>query len=94
MTETPTTPFSNKADILAEFWIDYKNDTQFEDFITYNDLGLPLAYAVSVGIVESTALSDNFINETFEMFLEILSLKDTGWEDLGEILAANAESQT
>ncbi len=94
MTETPTTPFSERADILAELWIEYKNDVQFEDFITYNDLGLPLAYAVSVGIVESSPLAENFINETFEMFLELLSLTDTGWESLADIFTANSESQT
>lgn len=80
------TKFSNKCDILAELWLDYKNDVEFEDFISYNDLGLPLAYAISNGIVGRSKLSEGFISETFDLFLEGLDVKDTGFETLSEIL--------
>lgn len=81
----PTT-YENKCDILAELWINHKNDDEFEDFITYNDLGLPLAYAVSTGIADSNPKIENFINETFEALLEGLERDDEGFEALSEIL--------
>lgn len=81
----PTT-YANKCDILAELWINHKNDDEFEDFITYNDLGLPLAYAVSTGIAETNPKIEDFINETFTTLLESLEREDEGFEDLAEIL--------
>ena len=86
MTDSPTTPFSSKCDILGDLWIEYKNDTEFADFIEYNDLGLPLAYAISNGIVESTPIAEGFITETFDLFLEGLELEDTGFETLSDVL--------
>jgi hypothetical protein len=92
MTETPTTPYSNRCDILAELWVEYKHDAKFQDFFDYNDLGLPLAYAISVGIVSSSDLSANFVNETFELFLDVLGIEsDTGFESLSDIIVLATE---
>jgi hypothetical protein len=77
----------NKIAILADLWINYRNDQNFEDFIAYNDLGLPLAYLLNEGIVNRTDRALAFINETFELLLAGLELKDTGWTDLDEMLA-------
>ena len=75
----------NKAEILSELWINYKDDVNFEDFISYNDLGLPLAYAISMNIVKGTELSDKFINETFTLLLASLEVEDQGFENLDDI---------
>jgi hypothetical protein len=85
----PSTPITNKADILADLWQDYRNDEDFQDFIEYNDLGLPLAYAVSNGIVESNPMVEQFIDESFRLLLLGLEIKeDTGFETLDDILSA------
>jgi hypothetical protein len=65
----------------------YRDEEGFEDFVEYNDLGLPLAYLVSTGVVE--AKSDQakaFINETFDLLLSGSKVEDTGFETLDEIL--------
>jgi hypothetical protein len=56
--------------------------------MSYNDLGLPLAYAVSSSIIPSNVLVDNFINETFDMLLSILGIEDEGFESLTDIFFA------
>lgn len=87
MTEqTPTTYFS-KASILADLWLNYRNDEEFQDFIEYNDIGLPLAYAIANDIVKSTDIAERFINETFELFISGLGIEDTGFETLDDVLA-------
>lgn len=86
MTETTTTPFSDKASILADLWVNYRNETDFVDFIEYNDLGLPLAYAISNDIVKTTDLATKFIEETFDLLLGALEVEDTGFETLDDIL--------
>jgi hypothetical protein len=66
--------------------MDYRGDVEFQDFIEYNDLGLPLAYAISEGIVEKTDISSNFINEAFDILLAALGVEDTGFESLEDML--------
>lgn len=91
MSEPTTTPYSKRAGILAELWMNYRTDPEFKDFIDYNDIGLPLAYFVTEEIVASTPLAEKFINETFEILLKSLSLEDTGFEDLNEVFDVRDE---
>lgn len=83
------TTLENKAQILSQLWLDYRDDEEFTDFIEYNDLGLPLAYAVSTDIVKITAQAEKMIGETFDLLLVGLEIEDTGFEDLEEVLAAS-----
>lgn len=81
------TPFGNVCSILGQLWLDYKEDPMFVDFIEYNDLGLPLAFAVAENIVtETPPMLINYITETWGLFLEALGIEDTGFETLEEIL--------
>ena len=84
-----TTTIENKEIILAELWMNYKNDPNFEDFISYNDLGLPLAYVMSTGIAKRTDTSNKFIDETFTLLLGALEIEDTGFETLDQMLMAS-----
>lgn len=97
MTESvsATTPFLTKCEILAELWLDYKSDKQFADFIEYNDLGLPIAYAIANGIVESKPMAEKFINESFDLLLDGLGLvDDVSWKDLTQMLTWIEEDET
>jgi hypothetical protein len=81
------TSIENKAQILADIWLNYRNDVEFSDFITYNDLGLPLAYAISSGMVAITDKAKGFIEETFDLLLAALDVtEDTGFETLDDLL--------
>ena len=82
------TPIENRIDILADLWLNYRDDEEFQDFIAYNDVGLPIAFALNENFVKGTDLSDKFINETFDLLLNGLGLKDLedGWESLDDIL--------
>lgn len=86
MTEQISTPFSNKAEILADLWLNYRADEEFQDFVEYNDLGLPLAYAIANDIVSSTPTAEKFVNETFELLLAGLEVEDTGFDNLDDLL--------
>lgn len=80
------TSYEDRCAILAELWVNHKNDDEFEDFMTYNDLGLPLAYAVANDIADSNDRIERFVNETFETLLEALSIEDAAYESLSEML--------
>jgi hypothetical protein len=85
-----TTDFSNKITILSELWMNYRDDDHLDDFIEYNDLGLPMAYLLMNEIVLPSDQSELYINETFDLLLAALSVKDKGFESLDELLG-NAE---
>lgn len=90
MTEqTSPTPYLTKAEILADLWLNYRSDVDFQDFIEYNDIGLPLAYVIANRIVESTPVAERFIEETFDLLLTSLEVEsDTGFETLDDLLGS------
>lgn len=87
-----TTTFSDKTNILADLWLNFRAEDEFKDFIEYNDLGLPLAYMISFGIVEEVnETAKKMVEETFDLLLAGLSAEDTGFETLDDILGLDEE---
>lgn len=84
------TSFENKCAILADLWMDYRDDEEFVDFLEYNDLGLPIAYAISSNIVATKPMAEQFVNETFDLLLAALEIsEDTGFETLDDLLGSS-----
>jgi hypothetical protein len=82
--------FDNKISILAELWMNYRDDEDLQDFIEYNDLGLPLAYFLMNEIVLPTLQSAVYIDETYNLFIASLGVEDAEWESLDELLGEQA----
>jgi hypothetical protein len=78
--------FENKTTILAELWMNYRDDDQIKDFIDYNDLGLPLAYLITNEIVIPTNQSDIYINESYDLLVAALEVEDIEYESLDEMM--------
>jgi hypothetical protein len=85
------TDFENQASILAKLYMNYKDDVQFEDFVEYNDVGLPLAYLMSEGLSIPTDDGMRYIQETWELFLGGLDIEDTGFETLEDVFEVISE---
>ena len=81
----PTTTFESKALILGQLWINFKTDDEWVDFMVYNDLGLPLAFAFAEGIINHTPTLEQYINETWDLFIEGLGIEDLGYARLEDI---------
>jgi hypothetical protein len=54
----------------------------FEDFIETYDLGFPMAYFISKGIVESTPLAKELVDDTFKELLRMFEYEDEGFTSL------------
>jgi len=80
--------FDNKVSILAELWMNYRDDEQLKDFIEYNDLGLPMAYFLMNELVLPTKQSEVYIDETYNLLISSLGAKDIQYESLDELLSA------
>jgi hypothetical protein len=68
--------------------MNYREDDHLDDFMEYNDLGLPMAYLLMNEIVLPTEQSVIYIDETFDLLLNALSVEDKGFESLDELLAS------
>ena len=80
--------FDNKVSILAELWMNYRDDEQLKDFIEYNDLGLPMAYFLMNELVLPTKQSEVYIDETYNLLVSSLGANDIQYESLDELLSA------
>jgi hypothetical protein len=80
----PTT-FDSKALILGQVWMHHKDADELADFFKYNDLGIPLAFALAEGIINHTPTLEQYINETWDLFLEALDIEDAGFDDLQDL---------
>ena len=81
---TPT-DFDSRALILGQLWVNFKTDDEWSDFMEYNDLGLPLAFAFAEGVINHTPTLEQYINETWDLFLEGLAIEDEGFARLEDI---------
>jgi hypothetical protein len=67
--------------------MNHRGDENFRDFVEYNDLGLPLAYAISENVVSVSDKAKLFIEETFDVLIASLEMEDTGFDSLDELLS-------
>ena len=83
--------FSNKVSILAELWMNYRDDDQLKDFVEYNDLGLPLAYFIMNELVLPTKQAELYIEETYGLLIASLDADDIEYESLDELLGSTSD---
>ena len=87
------TSFEDACSILSELWINHKHEKTFEDFIHYNDLGLPLAFLVDSELVTPSEIAKRYIEETWIIFLQSLNIdEDTGFTSLNDLFT-NSEDK-
>ena len=87
------TDFNGKARILGDLWMDYRDEEAYQDFVEFNDLGLPLAYAYTYDLISKLSeAGKNTILETWDMLLLSLEIEeDTGYESFDDLLSAADE---
>ena len=74
---------ADKAGVLGELWINFRENEDFSLFIEYNDIGLPLAYFVSEGLINGlTPLGEQYIEESFDMFAKAMDLTEEEFDSL------------
>lgn len=82
-----STEFDAKCNILGQLWMNHRQDPGFSIFVEYNDLGLPLAFMISEGIVDNpNEAAHSFVTEAFDMLLGALKIEDSGFSSLDDML--------
>ena len=69
--------------------MDYRGNTEMEEFFDYFDVAFPLAFAETEGISKATEIGQAMIDECWISFLASLGVKeDIGFETLSDITGA------
>lgn len=82
-------PFSDRCGILGQFWFEFRDDEKLSDFISYNDIGLPLAWFIATGVVTPNPMAEDYVNESWNLFLSALEVTEEeieGLDNLNDIL--------
>ena len=78
--------FADKAGILGQLWINFRDDENFKAFMEYNDIGVPMAYYLAEGLVSDlTPLGEQYVEESLDMMFKLLEITEEEVDDLHEI---------
>ena len=89
--------FADRCGILGQFWYEFRDDEELKPFIGYNDVGLPLAWFIATGVVTPLPMAEEYVNETFALFLEAMEVTENDVVDvdnLDDLLAIVADKKT
>jgi hypothetical protein len=86
--------FSRKCDLLAEVHVEASWNDELNEFRKYNDVGLPLSYLLSIGMVELKGDEGRVhIEETWELLCEALEVdNDTDYSNIDEMISKSKYS--
>lgn len=84
--EPTNTDFSKRCDLLNRFWMEFREEEAFESYFEYNDIGVPLAFAISEGIVKSTDTAEAYINEAYDLLCETLNIEIKTYDSLEDMM--------
>lgn len=80
-----TTPFSKRVEILNDLYMDHYDN--YDEFISDNDLGVPLAVLMIQGCAIPSDDGVGFINQSFDAFCELLDIDNHGeYEDIDSMI--------
>ena len=82
--------FKNRCTILGQFWYDFRDDPTVKPFMEYNDVGMPLAWFIATGVVTPLPMAEEYINETFAMFLDAMEITEDDVVDVDNLDAVLA----
>jgi hypothetical protein len=89
-----TTTFQNKAKILADLWMEHRQDDAFTELFDYADLAFPFAYGLLNDLIPRTSTIEKLIDDTFDMLLKQLKVVDVGFLNLSQLLSlANGSNE-
>lgn len=81
------TPFSNKCEILHDFYMDYSGSDEYDELIDLNDLGFPAAVLFHINAATLNDLGTKYVNDTWDALCEFLEVDSYGeYETLNHLM--------
>lgn len=80
------TPFDTQCEILADLWLNYRDEEDVIPLFEYYDMGFPLAFAHNQGIAKLEPIAISMVSDCWTGVLEAFGhTEDTGLADIGEL---------
>ena len=88
------TSLEDKAQIIVEFTQDYFNGGEYEDFFDYNDLGTPLAVAITQEMADLTDSGREVLEETWTNLCDLFDADATAsFESIDDLIGDYQEEE-
>ena len=76
-----------KIGVLADLYLNYRDEDQFKEFADYNDIGLPIAHLVHTGLVTMNKEGEIYIEETYDLLISAMGVDPEGnYETIEDML--------
>lgn len=86
------TSLEYKAQIIVEFTQDHLNGGEYEDFFDFNDLGVPLAIAITQEMADLTVSGREVLEQTWSNLCELFDADETlSYESIDELMSEDTE---
>jgi hypothetical protein len=73
---------------MSELYQNYREEEEYKDFISFNDIGFPLAYFNAEYLALPSVDGMRFIEETWDLLLAELDLDDTGFDGFEHLFSS------
>ena len=83
-----------KIAVLADLYLNYRDEIQFKMFADYHDIGLPIAHLVHTGLCTMTREAEKYVEETYDALIAALGVdRDKPYQTIKEmVLDHNSET--
>ena len=65
---------NNKIAVLADLYLNYRDEEQFKEFADYNDIGLPIAHLVHTGLCTMNKSGEIYVEETYDLLVTAMGV--------------------
>ena len=63
-----------KVGVLADLYLNYRDENQFKEFAEYNDIGLPIAHLVHTGLCNMNKEAELYVEETYDLLVSAMGV--------------------
>jgi hypothetical protein len=78
---------NNKIAVLADLYLNYRDEEQFKEFADYNDIGLPIAHLVHTGLCNMNKEAELYIEETYDLLIAAMGVDpDEVYETIDDMI--------
>ena len=78
---------NNKIAVLADLYLNYRDEDQFKEFADYNDIGLPIAHLVHTGLCTMNKSGEIYSEETYDLLVSAMNVDPDGnYESIEDML--------
>ena len=64
-----------KVGVLADLYLNYRDENQFKEFADYNDIGLPIAHLVHTGLCNMNKEAEVYVEETYDLLVSAMGVE-------------------